>query len=89
MSGDFAVELVRRAVMLAALVSAPMLVTALAVGILISLVQAVTQIQEQTLTFVPKLLALGAVFLFALPWIIVRLVEYLVTVVNQMGSLAG
>lgn len=89
MSADAAVELMRRAVTLAMLVSAPMLLTALLIGILVSLVQAVTQIQEQTLTFIPKLIAVAAVFIITLPWLITRLVEYLIGILNNLGSLAG
>jgi flagellar biosynthesis protein FliQ len=71
-----AVELVRQSLIMALLISAPMLVIGLVVGVVISLFQAVTQIQEQTLTFVPKITAmiLAAVFLF--PWIGQRLIEY-------------
>lgn len=89
MSADAAVELMRRAVTLAMMVSAPMLLTALLVGIVVSLVQAVTQIQEQTLTFIPKLIAVAAVFIITLPWLITRLVEYLVGILNNLGSMAG
>jgi len=49
-------------------VSAPILIAALAVGVIVSVLQAATQIQEMTLTFVPKVLAIAAVLLFAGPW---------------------
>jgi len=49
-------------------VSAPILIVALAVGVIVSVLQAATQIQEMTLTFVPKVLAIAAVLLFAGPW---------------------
>lgn len=89
MSVDYACDLIRRALMLALFTSAPLLLVALLVGIVVSLIQAVTQIQEQTLTFIPKLLTLGAVFLITLPWILNRLVEYMIGVVRSMGALAG
>lgn len=89
MTPDFAVELLRRAVTLAMLVAAPMLVTALLVGVVVSLVQAVTQIQEQTLTFIPKLIAMALVFMITLPWILSRLIDYLVGILHTFGTLVG
>jgi len=59
------------------MVSAPVLVTALLVGLLVSLFQAVTQINEATLAFVPKLIAVVAVFAIAGPWMLIMLVEYI------------
>jgi flagellar biosynthetic protein FliQ len=76
MSHTLVVDLARHMILTAAMVSAPMLVVALAVGLLISLVQAVTQIQEQTLSFVPKLIAVAATFIVALPWIMQMLIQY-------------
>jgi flagellar biosynthetic protein FliQ len=89
MSSDLAVELIRRAVWLALSVAGPMLLAALVVGLIVSLIQAVTQIQEQTLTFIPKLLTLGVIFILTLPWIISRLMEYLVGIIHNLGTLAG
>jgi len=89
MTPDLAVELLRRAVTTALLVAAPMLITALLVGVVISLVQAVTQIQEQTLTFVPKILAMALVFIISLPWILTRLIDYLTGILQTFGSLVG
>jgi flagellar biosynthetic protein FliQ len=76
MTLDSATELVRQTLILALLVSAPMLLIGLVVGIVVSLVQAVTQIQEQTLTFVPKIAAMVAAAIFLMPWIGTRLLEY-------------
>jgi flagellar biosynthetic protein FliQ len=81
------VDLVRRAVMLSLLVSAPLLLTSLAVGILVSLVQAVTQLQEQTLTFIPKLLALAVVLVVALPWALGQLSQYLIGTLQSLTTL--
>jgi len=58
------------------LIAGPMLVVALLVGLTVSVLQAVTQIQEQTLAFVPKLVGVSAVFLLALPWVLQLLVKY-------------
>ena len=71
-----ATDLVRQTLLLAMIVSAPMLLIGLAVGVIVSLFQAVTQIQEQTLTFVPKIAAMIAAALLLMPWISQRLLDY-------------
>jgi len=63
--------------MLLIIVSAPVLGVALVVGLLVSLFQAVTQIHEATLAFVPKLLSVVAVLAIAGPWMLTMLVEYI------------
>ena len=89
MSSALAVDLIRQALSVALMVAAPLLVTALSVGILVSLIQAVTQIQEQTLTFIPKLLALAIAFVILLPWSLSQLVQYLVGVLQSLPTLAS
>lgn len=89
MAGALAVDMVRHAVILSLQVAAPMLATALIVGLLVSLFQAVTQLQEQTLTFIPKLLVIATVFILALPWALSQLVEYLSTVIRSLPTVAG
>ncbi len=89
MSPGFAIELLNRAVMVALLTAAPLLVTALVVGVLVSLVQALTQIQEQTLTFIPKLLAVAVVMLLSLPWMVRELVGYITQTFNLLPTLVG
>jgi len=76
MSHGLVVDLARNMILTALMISAPMLVVALAVGLLVSLIQAVTQIQEQTLSFVPKLIAVAATFIVALPWIMQIMIKY-------------
>ena len=73
---DHATELIRHTLVLALIVSAPMLLIGLVVGIVVSLLQAVTQIQEQTLTFIPKIAAMVAAAIVLMPWIGQRLLEY-------------
>ena len=89
MSGTFAVDLVRQAVLMALMVAAPLLATALLVGVAVSLVQSVTQLQEQTLTFIPKLLALALVFTVTLPWTLTKLIEYLAGVIRSLPTLVS
>jgi flagellar biosynthetic protein FliQ len=69
-------DLVRETLTLALVISAPMLIIGLVVGIVISLLQAVTQIQEQTLSLVPKLAAMVGAAILLMPWIGHRLMEY-------------
>jgi len=89
MSADAAVEIIRNAIHLSLLVAAPMLLVSLLAGVLISLVQALTQIQEQTLTFIPKILAVAITLIICLPWILSRLVEFLVGSINSLSGLGS
>jgi flagellar biosynthetic protein FliQ len=70
------IDFARQGIWVLLLVSAPMLVTALVVGLAISLVQALTQIQESTLTFVPKLVAMLLVMVLAMPFMLQSLQDY-------------
>ena len=79
MSLDEATELVRQTLVLALLVSAPMLVIGMVVGILVSLLQAITQIQEQSLSLIPKIAAMVASAVMLMPWIGHRIMEYAAT----------
>ncbi len=76
MNVEQATDLIRHTLLLTLTVSAPMLLIGLVVGILVSLLQAVTQIQEQTLTFIPKIAAMFAAAIMLMPWISQRLLEY-------------
>ena len=89
MNSAVVLEMVQNAVWIALLVGAPMLLTAMLVGVIVSLVQAVTQIQEQTLTFVPKLAAVAAAIVVSLPWILRTLVTYLSEVLRSIPTLTG
>ncbi|CCG39657.1 flagellar biosynthesis protein FliQ [Magnetospirillum molischianum] len=70
------IDVAREAVVVTLVVSAPSLLTALAVGLLISIFQTLTQIQEQTLTFVPKLMLVFASLVLFLPFILGQLTEF-------------
>ena len=76
MSYTLVTDLARNAMMVAMLVAAPLLIVSLVIGLLVRILQTVTQIQEQTLSFVPKLLGVAATFLVGLPWMLQLLVEY-------------
>jgi flagellar biosynthesis protein FliQ len=76
MTADFVVGLMAEAIKVTMLVAAPVLIVGLVVGVVISLIQAVTQIQEMTLVFVPKIIAVMVVLVAALPWMINIMVTY-------------
>jgi len=76
MTDTTVLTLAKEAVKLSILLSGPILLTALVVGLIISIFQAVTQIQEMTLTFVPKILAMIVVFILTLPWALKKLVTF-------------
>lgn len=77
MNAQIVLTMGQEALLMLLMVSAPVLAAALVVGLLVSLFQAVTQIHEATLAFVPKLIAVIAVFAIAGPWMLTMLVEYL------------
>ena len=89
MSVALAIEFTRSAITLCLLVAGPLLMTALVVGVVVSLVQAVTQLQEQTLTFIPKLLAVGLMLVVTLPWVLVKLTEFLVSVLRSLPTVVS
>jgi flagellar biosynthetic protein FliQ len=71
------------------MVSAPVLLTVLGVGLLVSIFQAATQINEPTLSFVPKILASVGVLTFVGPWMLTTLVEYLQRTIQSIPSVVG
>lgn len=79
----------QQGLMLLLLVSAPVLVTVLVVGLLVSVFQAATQINEATLSFVPKIVAAVAVLGFAGPWMLQTLVEYLQRTLQSIPGALG
>ena len=76
MSQTLVLEMARDALWLALLLAGPLLGVALLVGLVVSVIQAVTSIQEQTLSFVPKLFAVGALFLFLFSWMLEQSIRY-------------
>lgn len=76
MTPEFVVEFAKQAIILTILLSMPMLGLGLIAGLTISIFQSVTQIQEMTLTFVPKILAVFTGLLFAAPWMMEKLISF-------------
>ena len=87
MTIDQAVELTRSALVLTLLLGTPIMLIAVVVGLIISVLQAVTQLQDQTLSFVPKIIAMALAGLFILPWMLQRMVEYSSNVFVNIPSL--
>jgi len=89
MSIGFAINLIRGGVLQALMMAAPLLLVGMLVGLIISIFQATTSIQEQTLTFVPKIAAiLGALILFG-PWIVVSMVQFTLRLFGRIPELGG
>ena len=89
MTPQYVVALGKEAIWLTLMVSAPMLILGLLVGLVISIFQAVTQIHEMTLTFVPKIVAVGLAMLIFMPWIINKLVDFTTRLFSSIPSLVG
>ena len=86
MTVDQAAELGRAALMMTLLVGAPVLLAAIAVGLLISILQAVTQIQDQTISFVPKIVAMLVTLLIVFPWALTRMIEYSTNLIREIPT---
>lgn len=84
MTPDTAIELCRSAAMLAMLLCGPVLLAALAVGLIMGLLQGLTQVQDQSLTFVPRLIALTLLILFLLPWGLSLLTDYAANLIRDI-----
>ena len=87
MSPETVVHIGKKAVETVLLASAPMLVTALVVGLVISIFQAATQINEQTMTFVPKIVAVFITMLIFGPWIMEMLVTFTSGIIIQIATI--
>ncbi|QJC52274.1 flagellar biosynthesis protein FliQ [Paenibacillus albicereus] len=89
MNSDFIIGLAGQAVLVVLKASAPMLILGLVVGLVISIFQATTQIQEQTLAFVPKIVAVFAALLLFGPWILSTLVDFTYNLLNNLHQYVG
>ncbi|KUI97032.1 flagellar biosynthetic protein FliQ [Vibrio sp. MEBiC08052] len=85
MNSDSALFLLSHMLIQAAIISSPILLVCLLVGLLVSLFQVATQIQEMTLTFVPKLIAVGITLLLLGRWILLSLVDFLVNNIEKIA----
>jgi flagellar biosynthetic protein FliQ len=85
---QFAMEVARNALIVAFELAGPLLAASLVVGMVVSIFQAVTQINEQTLSFVPKIVVVAGTLVFLGPWMGQTLVSYTVNVFNSVATLA-
>ena len=86
MSSEFIISLAGQAVFTVLKVSAPMLLIGLTVGLIVSIFQATTQIQEHTLAFVPKIVAVLVALLLFGPWILATLVDFTYNIFNNLAK---
>lgn len=89
MTPDTVVAIVRQALEVAMLAATPMLLASLLTGLLISVFQAATQINEMTLSFIPKVLVMFVVLVITGPWTLQLLVDYIVRLIGSIPTLIG
>jgi len=88
-NANVVIQLAERGVYMVLIICGPLLLLALAVGLLISIFQATTQIQEQTLAFVPKIVAVLLGLVFFGPWMLARMVSYAYEIFNNLTRFVG
>jgi flagellar biosynthesis protein FliQ len=87
MNPEFAAEILKNLMFQAVTLAAPILLTGLVVGLMISLFQSVTSIQEQTLTFVPKALGIVGLLVLLMPWMLRSTIEFATAVIQKMPQM--
>ena len=89
MNQDVVINISMQALQLAFMVAMPLLLVALVVGLAVSVFQAVTQIQEQTLSFIPKIVAMGVTLVVGGPWMLNQVVTYTERLYSSIPTLVG
>lgn len=89
MSAEQVIDIARMAIWTIIKVSAPMLLISIVIGLIVSIFQTITSIQEQTLTFVPKFLAIMAIILICGNWMLNTLSDYVTELFNSFGTYIG
>ncbi|MGB2992757.1 MAG: flagellar biosynthesis protein FliQ [Paenisporosarcina sp.] len=89
MTPDVVIKLAEQSIYMIIIISAPMLLIALAVGLIVSVFQAMTQIQEQTLAFIPKILAVFLSLILFGPWMLTLLLDFTRDLFQQLPQLIG
>ena len=87
MNMEQSIEILRQLVGTSLLVVSPILIGSLVVGLVVSLLQSVTSIQEQTLSFVPKLVAISLVLVLGAPWILRQLMQFTITYITRLPEM--
>ena len=89
MNSEMVIQFAKEGIYTVLLVTGPLLILALAVGLIVSIFQATTQIQEQTLAFVPKIVAVLIGLVFFGPWMLTNMVEFTASVFENLNMLVG
>ena len=89
MTPEFVVHLGQEAIYLMLLISAPMLLAGLVIGLGISILQAVTQIHEVTLTFIPKILVVSLALMISLPWMVQKMLDFMRALLMQIPAITA
>ncbi|MFP7494070.1 flagellar biosynthesis protein FliQ [Terribacillus saccharophilus] len=89
MSSEFVISIAERGIYTVLIISGPLLILALAVGLIVSIFQATTQIQEQTLAFIPKIVAVLVGLIFFGPWMLTRMVEFTAGILQNLDRFVG
>ncbi|MSU83608.1 MAG: flagellar biosynthesis protein FliQ [Pedosphaera sp.] len=89
MNPETAVEIIKSLILNSVTLASPILMTALVIGLGVSVFQAVTSIHEQTLSFVPKALAVLSLIVVMLPWMVRTMIEFTRSVIEQMPQMVG
>jgi flagellar biosynthesis protein FliQ len=88
MTEQLAIEIVRETLFTALVIAGPMLLSGLIVGVLISLLQSVTQVQEMTLTFIPKILTVVTVLILLSPWMLGIMFKFVNLIYGYIGQIS-
>jgi flagellar biosynthetic protein FliQ len=89
MNPQFATELLKSLMVQAVTIATPILLTAMVIGLAVSLFQSVTSIQEQTLTFVPKALAIIGLLIVTMPWMLRTMMEFTTAMIQKMPQMVN
>ena len=87
MNQETAIEMLRSLITVSLTVVTPVILAALVVGVAVSLLQAITSIQEPTLSFAPKLVAVGTVIIIGAPWMIRQLMQFTIFFINKIPEM--
>lgn len=87
MNMEQSIEVLRQLISVSLMVVSPILLGSLLVGLIVSLLQSVTSIQEQTLSFVPKLLAISAILVIGAPWMLRQLMQFTITYISRLPEM--
>ncbi|UQZ53412.1 flagellar biosynthetic protein FliQ [Bacillus subtilis] len=89
MSSEFVISMAEKAVYVTLMISGPLLAIALLVGLIVSIFQATTQIQEQTLAFIPKIVAVLLALIFFGPWMLSKILSFTTELFSNLNRFAG